>query len=67
MMERCSSTMYEAPVQEVGGGSATRQGKLASPGGSANFEINPMDHSRATRLQNLRRAARCGAVACTVA
>jgi hypothetical protein len=30
-------------------------------GGSANFEINPMDHSRATRLQNLRQAPRCGA------
>jgi hypothetical protein len=31
------------------------------PGGSANFEINPMDHSRATRLQNLMQAPRCGA------
>ena len=33
----------------------------ASPGGNANFEINPMDQSEATRLQRLRQAPRCGA------
>jgi hypothetical protein len=38
-----------------------RNGDQGIPGGSANFEINPMDHSRATRLQNLRQAPRCGA------
>ena len=32
-----------------------------TPGGNANFEINPMDHRRATRLRNLMRAPRCGA------
>jgi hypothetical protein len=31
------------------------------PGDSANFAINPMDHSRANRLQNLIQAPRCGA------
>src|SRR6478672_5008195 len=30
-------------------------------GGSTNSEINPMDHSRATRLQNFRQAPRCSA------
>src|ERR1700757_1663213 len=33
----------------------------ATTGGQCNFEINPMDHSRATRLQKLRQAPPCGA------
>jgi glucans biosynthesis protein len=35
--------------------------RRSDPGGWLNFEINPMDHSQATRLQNLRQAPRCGA------
>jgi len=40
---------------------ALEAGNLERGRGEQNFEINPMDHSQATRLQNLRQAPRCGA------